>query len=132
MKISLYKKGLVVWIIVLFFLIGISPVINANSFKTINDNKLDEITSNVINADGNNEIFCEILKRIGIFIEELGKKFPEGTVIYPILVLMMFPWVILWNKYCYEFFVSYDLSLTRIQQENHMIFQILAIRRGVV
>lgn len=104
----------------MFVGIAISPVINANSFKTINDNKLVEITSNVIYADGSNEIFCEILKRIGIFIEELYKNFPEGTLIYPILILMMLPIILLWNNYCDEFFISYDLSLIGIQQKNLM------------
>ena len=76
-----------------------------------------------IYPDGLNEIFCEILKRIGILIEELRKIFPEGTIIYPILVLMMFPIILLWNEYCDEFFISYDLSLIWFQHKNHMTYK---------
>lgn len=92
----------------MFLGISISPLINANTLKAFNNKN----NSKVIFTNGNKEILCETLKRIGIFIEELYKNFPEGTIIYPILVLMMLPVILLWNKYCDEFYILYDLSLT--------------------
>jgi len=77
---------------------------------------------NIINFDKTNEAFCNILMKIGIKIEELYKKFPEGTIIYPILVLMMLQIILLWNKYCDESFINYDPSLIGLLQKNHMIF----------
>ena len=61
--------------------------------------KCEEILD-IINSEGLNDIICNILMRIGIFLEELGKKFPEGTIINPILAIIMFPVIILWNMYC--------------------------------
>ncbi len=96
----------------MLLVIIISPVINASTYKEINNDRLAYKTNKVIITDSNGEVFCEILLRMGIFLEELYKFFPEGTIIYPILVLMMLPVILLWNKYCDEFSISYDLSLT--------------------
>ena len=69
----------------------------------------------IINSDGIREIFCYVLMRIGISIEELGEKvFQVFKFIYFMLELMMIPIVILWNMYCDELA---DYS----SHKNHMI-----------
>ena len=87
-------------------------MINASTFKTINDEISIDNNSNIIFKEESNEFLCEMLKRIGIFIEELYKYFPEGTLIYPILLFMMLPVILLWNRFCDEYSISFDLSLT--------------------
>jgi len=56
----------------------------------------------IINSDGVRDIFCYVLMRIGIRIEELGKKVQDCRFIYFMLELIMIPIVILWNMYCDE------------------------------
>jgi hypothetical protein len=104
----------------LFLGITISPIINANTYNN-DDTKFIQKTLDVIYDDGDNVIICEILKTLGIFLEELYKNFPEGTIIYPFLVIMMLPVILLWNNFCDEFVISYDLSLTGNLQINHII-----------
>jgi len=95
----------------LFLGIIISPVINASTLKTINNKSINN-NSNIIFNEESNKFLCEILMRIGIFIEELYKYFPQGTLMYPILLFMLLPVILLWNRFCDEFTLSYDLSLT--------------------
>ena len=104
----------------MFIGIAISPIINANTYD-IDDTKFIQKTSDVFYNDGDGGIFCEILKRLGIFLEELYKIFPEGTIVYPFLVIMMLPVILLWNNYCDEYVISYDLSLTGNFKINQII-----------
>ncbi|UCF49628.1 MAG: hypothetical protein JSU91_07720 [Thermoplasmatales archaeon] len=104
----------------MFISIAISPIINAYTFNK-DDTKFIQKTSDVVYNDGDKVIICEILKRLGIFLEELYKNFPEGTIIYPFLVIMMLPVILLWNNFCDEYVISYDLSLTGNLQINHNI-----------
>ena len=68
--------------------------------KILNKAEKNKLFTGIINSDKTDDIFCNILMKIGIKIEELYKQFPEGTLIYPILVLMMLQIILLWNKYC--------------------------------
>lgn len=51
-------------------------------------------------SDGLRDKFCDILMRIGINIEELGKKVKPFGFVFFLLELIMIPIVILWNMYC--------------------------------
>lgn len=68
--------------------------------KILNRLEKNKLFSNIINYDKTNDKFCNFLMNIGIKLEELYKQFPEGTIIYPILVLMMLQIILLWNKFC--------------------------------
>jgi hypothetical protein len=69
------------------------------------DFKLDilydtKITDNCFCSDGLGDKFCDILMRIGINIEELGKKVKPFGFVFFLLELIMIPIVILWNMFC--------------------------------
>jgi hypothetical protein len=51
-------------------------------------------------SDGLREMFCDTLMRIGILIEEIGKKVNPFGLVFSILELIMIPIVILWNMLC--------------------------------
>ena len=74
----------------------------------------DKISAD-INSYGINDIFCNILMRIGIQLEELYKIFPEGTLLYPFLLMIMFPIILLWNKYCDDFMMPEGIVINGYQ-----------------
>jgi hypothetical protein len=77
--------------------INIIQLINRNNSEIVEN--CNELLT-IISIDGNDGLFCDILMRIGIFIEELAEKIDIGTIMFFILELMMLPIILLWNEFC--------------------------------
>ena len=99
MKKKLSNKNRVASIVVLFvcILLLIVPMTSIVGTPSSDDCHCQNTNSQ------NNELLCGVLKRVGIFLENLGNKIPEGTIPYSLIVLMMLKIILLWNKYCDEY-----------------------------
>jgi hypothetical protein len=100
--------GSIIAIIILFNVLFASVIrynilkndlIESSTYNNIK-NEIHEENDHCDCLIGQNDIFCNLLMRIGILIEEIGKKVKPFGLVFSILELIIIPIVILWNMFC--------------------------------